>query len=232
MPKKAIAEERTANANNNASVVGEDYDEGVKEVGPPVKLTKKGQKPRQFTENHLEKLKLAREKARETQIRNKEIRQMEKENKAEEERKRKEAIIAKNKEIKSSLKKVPNKPTDKPSALTRESVPHTPKDDDDNDASVVGEDYEEENIRIIKKEKPKKKNKKKPIVIVQQSDSSSSSDDDEQQQVVYVKKKSNRYKKVILHQPPPQPVYEPEPEPIRQPYKPNNPFFNLNYRKF
>lgn len=218
MPKKAIAEE-----------VSED--EGVKEVGPPVKLTKKGQKPRQFTENHLEKLKLAREKARETQIRNKEIRQMEKENKAEEERKRKEAIIAKNKEIKSSLKKVPNKPTDKPSALTRESVPHTPKDDD-NDASVVGEDYEEENIRIIKKEKPKKKNKKKPIVIVQQSDSSSSSDDDEQQQVVYVKKKSNRYKKVILHQPPPQPVYEPEPEPIRQPYKPNNPFFNLNYRKF
>jgi len=221
MPKKAIAEE-----------VSED--EGVKEVGPPVKLTKKGQKPRQFTENHLEKLKLAREKARDTQQRNKVIRQMEKENKAEEERLRKEAIMAKNQEIKSSLKKIPNKTTDKPSALTRESVPHTPKDDDDNDASVVGEDYEEENIRIIKKEKPKKKNKKKPIVIVQQSDSSSS--DDDEQQVVYVKKKSNRYKKVILHQPqpapPPQPVYEPEPEPIRQPYKPNNPFFNLNYRKF
>lgn len=102
MPKKAIAEE-----------VSEEEEE------VPVKLTKKGQKPRQFTEEHLEKLKLAREKARETQIRNKEIRQMEKENKAEEERRRKEAIIAKNKEIKSSLKKVPNKPTDKPSALAK-----------------------------------------------------------------------------------------------------------------
>ena len=64
---------------------------------------------KQYAQEHLEKLKLAREKARETQIKNKEIRQMEKENKAEEERKRKEAIVAKNKEIKSSLKKVPNK---------------------------------------------------------------------------------------------------------------------------
>lgn len=203
MPKKAIAEEVS------------------EEEEVPVKLTKKGQKPRQFTEEHLEKLKLAREKARATQIKNKEIRQMEKENQAEEERRRKEAIIAKNKEIKSSLKKVPNKPTDKPSALAKVEPQEELEEDEPQE--------EEQNIKIIKKEKPKKKSKK-PIVIVEQSESSESEDE---QQVVYVKKKSSRYKKVQLPPPPPpEPVYEPEPEQPRIPYRPNNPFFNLNYRKF
>lgn len=189
----------------------------------PVKLTKKGQKPRQFTEEHLEKLKLAREKARETQQKNKEIRQMEKENKAEEERKRKEAIVAKNKEIKSSLKKVPNKPSNKVSALAKtEPQEEIPEDTHNSEP--------EEDIKIIKKEKPKKKTKK-PIVIVEQSESSES---EEEQQVVYVKKKSkNFYKKVQK----PRDYQEPEPEthnyvPVRQPYRPNNPFHNLNYRNF
>lgn len=195
----------------------------------PVKLTKKGQKPRQFTEEHLEKLKLAREKARETQQKNKEIRQMEKENKAEEERKRKEAIVAKNKEIKSSLKKVPNKPSNKVSALAK-TEPQEEIPEDNVQETDVSEPEEEENIKIIKKEKPKKKTKK-PIVIVEQSESSES---EEEQQVVYVKKKSkNFYKKVQK----PRDYQEPEPEthnyvPVRQPYRPNNPFHNLNYRNF
>ena len=223
MPKKAITEE-------------EDID--VKTEIPIVKLTKKGQKPRQFTEEHLEKLKIAREKARVTQLNNKELRLMEKENKADEERKRKEGIIAKNKEIKTSLKKVPNKPSSKPSVLEKVKT----KDDDErlertanaNNASVVGEDYVEDdyleqNIKVIKKEKTKKK-PKKPIVIVEQSESSES---DEEQQVVYVKKKSNRYKKVNL-QPPmpiaPEPILQPET--VRETYRPTNPFHNIYYKKF
>ena len=206
MPKKAITEE-------------EDIDASA-EI-PIVKLTKKGQKPRQFTEQHLEKLKIAREKARVTQLKNKELRLMEKENKADEERKRKEAIIAKNKEIKTSLKKIPNKPSSKPSVL--EKV----KDDDDNDENVVEDDHLEQNIKVIKKEKTKKK-PKKPIVIVEQSESSES---DDEQQVVYVKKKSNRYKKVNLPPPiAPEPILQPET--VRETYRPTNPFHNIYYKKF
>ena len=206
MSKKAITEE-------------EDIDASA-EI-PIVKLTKKGQKPRQFTEEHKEKLKIAREKARVTQLKNKELRLMEKENKADEERKRKEAIIAKNKEIKTSLKKIPNKPSSKPSVL--EKV----KDDDDNDENVVEDEDLEQNIKVIKKEKTKKK-PKKPIVIVEQSESSES---DDEQQVVYVKKKSNRYKKVNLPPPiAPEPILQPEI--VRETYRPTNPFHNIYYKKF
>ena len=206
MSKKAVTEE-------------EDIDASA-EI-PIVKLTKKGQKPRQFTEEHKEKLKIAREKARVTQLKNKELRLMEKENKADEERKRKEAIIAKNKEIKTSLKKIPNKPSSKPSVL--EKV----KDDDDNDENVVEDDHLEQNIKVIKKEKTKKK-PKKPIVIVEQSESSES---DDEQQVVYVKKKSNRYKKVNLPPPiAPEPILQPET--VRETYRPTNPFHNIYYKKF
>ena len=210
MPKKAITEE-------------EDIDASA-EI-PIVKLTKKGQKPRQFTEEHKEKLKIAREKARVTQLKNKELRLMEKENKADEERKRKEAIIAKNKEIKTSLKKIPNKPSSKPSVL--EKVKTKDDDDDDNDENVVEDEDLEQNIKVIKKEKTKKK-PKKPIVIVEQSESSES---DDEQQVVYVKKKSNRYKKVNLPPPiAPEPILQPET--VRETYRPTNPFHNIYYKKF
>lgn len=212
MSKKAITEEDDIDASTET---------------PIVKLTKKGQKPRQFTEEHLEKLKIAREKARVTQLKNKELRLMEKENKADEERKRKEGIIAKNKEIKTALKKVPNKPSSKPSVLEKVK---TKDDDDDNDENVVEDEDLEQNIKVIKKEKTKKK-PKKPIVIVEQSESSES---DDEQQVVYVKKKSNRYKKVNVQslQPPiaPEPILQPET--VRETYRPTNPFHNIYYKKF
>ena len=180
-----------------------------------LKLTKKGQKPRKFSEEHLEKLKLARLKARETQMRNKEIRQMEKENKAEEERRRKEAIIAKNKEIKNSLKKMPNEPVTQPSTLevfnTQEKV-------------VEEEVAEEEEQAYVIEKKAKKKKPKKPIVIVEQS----SSDSEDDQQVVYVKKKSK--KKDIEAAPIVQPQVEQQPDNRR--YIVHNPFHNLHYKKY
>jgi hypothetical protein len=55
----------------------------MEENTEPPKLTKKGQKPRTLTPDHLEKLKIAREKAREVQMKNteerKKLREIEKE---------------------------------------------------------------------------------------------------------------------------------------------------------
>ena len=64
------------------------------------KLTKTGQKPRTLTPEHLEKLKIAREKARITQIKNTELRKLERENKLHEKEQREKEIVQENKKNK------------------------------------------------------------------------------------------------------------------------------------
>jgi hypothetical protein len=75
----------------------------MEENTEPPKLTKKGQKPRTLTPDHLEKLKIAREKAREVQMKNteerKKLREIEKENKKLEAEQKKNEIIEKNKKL-------------------------------------------------------------------------------------------------------------------------------------
>jgi len=75
----------------------------MEENTEPPKLTKKGQKPRTLTPEHLEKLKIAREKAREVQMKNteerKKLREIEKENKKLEAEQKKNEIIEKNKKL-------------------------------------------------------------------------------------------------------------------------------------
>ena len=78
-----------------------------KPTEPEPKLTKTGQKPRTLTPEHIEKLnQVAREKARLTQIKNTELRKLERENKTHEEAveksRREKAIKQKNKEIKET----------------------------------------------------------------------------------------------------------------------------------
>ena len=210
MPKKIIPTEPEISDHDE-----EEGEEGEKVI--PV-LTKKGQRPRQITEEHKNKLALAREKAKEAQARNKELRLMEKENKAHEELLRKQAIRDKNNEIRKSLKKMPNKDASKPSILTK-TTPEPVEEP---------EEEEEENVKVVKKEKKKKS--KKPIVIVEESDS----DSDDDHQVVYIKR--NR-KKVAppapapAPAPPPEPVYEPPPEPP-QPRFAMNPFHNVQFKRY
>ena len=83
-----------------------DSDPEETETPVAVKLTKKGQKPRVLTPEHLEKLKIARARAREVQIKNTELRKLDRENKAHEKTdekvKREKAIKEKNKEIKDA----------------------------------------------------------------------------------------------------------------------------------
>ena len=207
MPKKLIPVE--------PEISDQDEEEGSEGEQVIPKLTKKGQRPRQITEEHKNKLALAREKAKEAQARNKELRLMEKENKAHEELLRKQAIRDKNNEIRKSLKKMPNKDASKPSILTKT----TPEP-----VEEIEEEEEEQNIKIVKKEKKKKS--KKPIVIVEESDSES----DDDHQVVYIKRNK---KKVALppQAPPPEPVYEPPPAPPNPRFA-MNPFHSVQYKRY
>jgi len=107
-------------------------------------LTPKGQKPRTLTPEHLEKLKLAREKAREAQIRNTEARRKKKEE---------ERLSEPQTQKKIDLS-------------TNEKILETAEPEPDLESD------EEPEALVIKKEK-KKKPKKKPVVIVEESDSES-----------------------------------------------------------
>ena len=112
-------------------------------------LTPKGQKPRTLTPEHLEKLKLAREKAREAQIKN----TLERKKKKEEP-----------KEVEPPLK-IDLSTNEK---ILQKPVIEEPIFDLESD--------EEEPEVVIKKEK-KKKPKKKPVVIVEQESDSESDGD-------------------------------------------------------
>ncbi len=109
-------------------------------------LTPKGQKPRTLTPEHLEKLKLAREKAREAQIKNTEAR-----------RKKKEEAI---KEVEPPVQEM-----NKIDLSTNEKILEEPIPD-------LESDEEAEPVVVKKKKKPKKK----PVVIVEESDSESESE--------------------------------------------------------
>ncbi len=109
-------------------------------------LTPKGQKPRTLTPEHLEKLKLAREKAREAQIKNTEAR-----------RKKKEEAI---KEVEPPVQEM-----NKIDLSTDEKILAEPEPD-------LESDEEAEPVVVKKKKKPKKK----PVVIVEESDSESESE--------------------------------------------------------
>ena len=143
-------------------------------------LTPKGQKPRTLTPEHLEKLKLAREKAREAQIRNTAERKLKKEKVVP------EVIQTKSEKIDlSTNEKILQKPVIEEPIFDLES---------DDEPEVV-----------IKKEK-KKKPKKKPVVIVEQE---SDSESDGDSNVVYIKRRSNKKKVELPPAPPPEPVREP-----------------------
>ena len=196
------------------------------------KLTKKGQKPRTLTPEHLEKLKIAREKARITQKKNAELRKLERENKlhddAKEKAKREKAIKEKNKEIKNAVNhKEP---------ILKENV----------------EEVEDEDEYEVKSQvKEKKKPKKKPVIIVEASSDSDSDD----QQVIYIKNKSKqKERQTAPHQPPEytQPPHTsqvatlssqsatlgsqsatlPIPVPMQSRQYPINPFFNTHYKRY
>ena len=177
-------------------------------------LTKKGYKPRKFSEEHLAKLAVARQKAREAQIRNAALRKMERENAAYEkkleEQKRKDEIKKKNEEIKKGLDAIPNEPVNEPSAIRPgpQAIPDfSSSDEEENVKMKVNKKVEFE--KDVKREKKKKT--KKPVVIIENSDSSS----DEEQQVIYVKKKNKNYAKKEQKEPVP-PQEPPPPPPIPQ----------------
>lgn len=187
------------------------------------KLTKKGQKPRTLTPEHLEKLKIARAKAREVQIKNTELRKLERENKAHEKAddkvKREKAIKEKNKEIKDALGVVKVEKNKKVSIKEPEpeSIP-LPEPEEESE-----EDITPEPVKVVKKKKPKKK----PVVIVEASSDSESDDN----QVIYIKRKKKKDKvernETLVEQPLPL-----QPELPKRMY-PINPFFNhQNYKKY
>jgi hypothetical protein len=142
-------------------------------------LTPKGQKPRTLTPEHLEKLKLARQKAREAQIKNTEARRKKKEEPKEGETPLVEEM---NKIDLSTNEKILEEPAE-------------PEPDLESD--------EEPEPVVIKKEK-KKKPKKKPVVIVEESDSESEGEGN----VVYIKRRSNKKKVELPPAPQPEPVKE------------------------
>jgi len=182
------------------------------------KLTKKGQKPRTLTPEHLEKLKVAREKARITQKKNTELRKLDRENKLHEDTKekvkREKAIKEKNIEIKNAVNhKEP---------ILKKNVEEV-------------EDEEEEEVKLHVKQK--KKPKKKPVIIVEASSDSDSDD----QQVIYIKNKSKqKERQTAPHQPPEykQPPHTsqaatlPIPVPMQSRQYPINPFFNTHYKRY
>jgi hypothetical protein len=111
-------------------------------------LTPKGQKPRTLTPEHLEKLKLAREKAREAQIKN----------------------TAERKKKKEKVEEV--EPPVKIDLSTNEKILQKPVIEE----PIFDLESDEEPEVVIKKEK-KKKPKKKPVVIVEQESDSESDGD-------------------------------------------------------
>ena len=186
------------------------------------KLTKKGQKPRTLTPEHLEKLKIARAKAREVQIKNTELRKLERENKAHEKAddkvKREKAIKEKNKEIKDALGVVKVEKNKKVSIKEpepqAESIPlPEPEEESEEDP---------EPVKVVKKKKPKKK----PVVIVEASSDSESDDG----QVIYIKRKKKK-DKVERNETLVEPPQMTQPELPKRMYN-VNPFFNHNYKKY
>jgi hypothetical protein len=164
-------------------------------------LTPKGQKPRTLTPEHLEKLKLAREKAREAQIRNTAERKL-----------KKEKVVPEVVQTKS----------EKIDLSTNEKILQKPVIEE----PIFDLESDEEPEVVIKKEK-KKKPKKKPVVIVEQESDSES--DDGESNVIYIKKRSNK-KKVELAPVPIEPVIRQQPiEPPQFQY-PRNPFYSMPFR--
>ena len=200
------------------------------------KLTKKGQKPRTLTPEHLEKLKIAREKAREVQMKNteerKKLREIEKENKRLEAEQKKNEIIEKNKKLTSK---------------GNIEIEYEEEPNDTEPQNPIAQD-------IPQKEVIKKKKKKKPVVIVEESGSSDSEEDN----IIYVKRRSSKQKPVsapsniepefhdrnerpvkeLVERPPPvvrQEFREQNERPIiqREYIYPKNPFYNMNqFRRF
>jgi len=194
-----------------------DSDPEETEAPVAVKLTKKGQKPRVLTPEQLEKLKIARARAREVQIKNTELRKLERENQADDKAKREKAIKEKNKEIKDALGVVKVEKNKKVTLKVSEPHATSPPEED-----IISEEEEEpEPVKPIKKKKPKKK----PVVIVEASSSSESDDS----QVIYIKRKKKKDK---VSEPPQQPMQMyTEPEIPKRMYN-VNPFFNHNYKKY
>ena len=188
---------------------------------PKAKLTKTGQKPRVLSEHHLERLKEARAKARITQIKNTELRKLERENKKHDDTIAQEEKV---KNIKTKNKKI-KEVTVEHVELPTSFIPID--DDDDTPVESLGDSRSplEEPVKKVTKKKPKKK----PVIIVEESGTESS---DEEQQVIYIKKKPK--KKVTLPEvskpiPIPVPVkQEPEPPLLRR----VNPFFNTTYKRY
>jgi hypothetical protein len=175
-------------------------------------LTKKGYKPRKFSEDHLAKLAVARQKAREAQVRNAALRKMERENAAYEkkleEQKRKDEIKKKNEEIKKGLDAIPNEPVNEPPAIRPKA--QAIQDFSSSDEEEKVKEKVEKKVEFEKDVKREKKKKtKKPVVIIEDSDSSS----DEEQQVIYVKKK-NKAKKEQKEPVPMDRNHEKEPVPM------------------
>tara|TARA_R110000868_G_scaffold172130_1_gene407955 strand:+ start:9592 stop:10203 length:612 start_codon:yes stop_codon:yes gene_type:complete len=184
-------------------------------VAPVVRLTKTGQKPRIMSPEHLEKLKLARMKAREVQIKNTALRKLDRQNKAHDKAEKEKDIVAKNKQI--------NEPEPE---IVPDVVPDVEPD-------VVPEQVKVPDIVPEPVKVTKKKPKKKPVIIVQQSDSDSNSDSsDDNSRVIYIRRK----KKVIV---PPVPVKQdsiethPPPQPVYQRQFPSNPFYTIgNFKRY
>ena len=181
------------------------------EIAEEEPKTKKGQKPRTLTPEHLEKLKVAREKARITQKKNTELRKLDRENvlheKTKEKAERERGIKAKNKEIKVEEKEK--------------------------------EEGEEEEEEVTEVKKTKKKSKKKPVIIVQASSESES--DDQQVIYIKNKSKKKERKpesnqQSLNHQltSASEPEYQPQHAlPVQTPRQyPINPFFNTHYKHF
>jgi len=199
--------------------------------------TKTGQRPRKFSEEHLQKLAVARQKAREAQVRNAALRKMERENAAYEkklqEQKRKDEIKKKNEEIKKGLDAIPNEPVNEPPAIRPKA--QAIQDFSSSDEEEKVKEKVEKKVEFEKDVKREKKKKtKKPVVIIEDSDSSS----DEEQQVIYVKKKIKSQEKKEKQRPDIYPVPMQRQEPLPPPPQMNrmygiNPFHQFNnYKRY
>ena len=97
------------------------------------------------------------------------------------------------------------------------------------DLQLIEEEVEEEEEEeppipvVAKQSKPKTKPKKKPVVIVEESNSESSEDDN----VIYIKRRGSKKKEKQVEQPQPQP--QPQPQQIAPQVRSNpNPFYRQN----
>jgi len=164
-----------------------------------------GEKPKRvLSQDQLDKLKLAREKALA-------VKKQMKENTDDKKIKHYEEKITK---IKS--KKGEPLPEEQ-EVLAEEELPPI-----ENLELIEEEEEEEEPPPPPKPSKPKAKPKKKPVVIVEESNSESSDDEN----VIYIKRRGSKKKERKEEQPQPQPQHQPPPPP--QVRLNPNPFYRQN----